>query len=204
MGQAEGAQIVEQLASVASEVAQVCTSTVEAEIAEATGTSGGEGLDDTKAGKVIHADAGTHIPVIKIEDHVLVKMETVLVKEEVEVEAVSLTKPSVIEVEEEVGAIVAAIPSNPCGEALGDMVPIGLNYLGRRKLVRHLGSTAIGDIIPDRIRTAAQRLVVVDREGFEVGRDVPLGVLARQSGMACPTSKLLELTIQTDEWGDSF
>jgi len=78
----------------------------------------------------------------------------------------------------------------------GEIVDVALSFQGRRKLVRHVSSTRVGDVLElhPGLRAARQRLVVVDSQGFEIGREMPLGLLSRQ------TSTLLELTLQVDEW----
>merc|ERR1711920_320614 len=89
---------------------------------------------------------------------------------------------------------------------VNEIVPVALIFQGRRKLVRHLSSTLVGDIIklhPSAVQNSNSRqpLVIVDRQGFEIGREMPLGLLARQLGISVANGGLLELTLQIDEWG---
>lgn len=89
----------------------------------------------------------------------------------------------------------------------GELIAVALTFQGRRKLVRHLSHTLVGEMIklhpiasqPSRPMT---QLVVVDRDGFEVGADVPLGTLARQAGSS-GNGSVLELHLQVDGWGGS-
>lgn len=86
-----------------------------------------------------------------------------------------------------------------------ELISVALTFQGKRKLVRHLCHTLVGDLLrlhpvasqPSRL---ASPLVLVDRDGFEVGSNVPLGTLARRAG-ASGMCQLLELTLQTDDWG---
>lgn len=75
------------------------------------------------------------------------------------------------------------------------VIPVSLSFLGRQKRIIHLASTPVGHIIPSTLRERCQRLVVVDRDGFEVADDVPLGLL-RPSCLEGP----VELSIQVDDW----
>merc|ERR1712194_931987 len=99
-----------------------------------------------------------------------------------------------------VGAIQTYVPTLPPPQhppsvpkiKEGDMIAVSLNYLGKRKNVRHLSGTLVGNIIPAALKSGRRSLVVVDSQGFEVASDVPLLTLARQ----VPRDGLLELTLQ--------
>merc|ERR1719210_1335355 len=89
---------------------------------------------------------------------------------------------------------------------VNEIVAVALVFQGRRKLVRHLSSTLVGDIIklhPSALQNSNSRqpLVIVDRQGFEIGREMPLGLVARQLGISVANGGLRELTLQSDEWG---
>uniref|UniRef100_A0A7S4VLF5 Uncharacterized protein n=2 Tax=Alexandrium monilatum TaxID=311494 RepID=A0A7S4VLF5_9DINO len=88
------------------------------------------------------------------------------------------------------------------GRRARDVVAISLSFLGRRKHVIHMASTVVGDIIPTTLGVARERLVVIDRHGYEVATDVPLGLLARQSNLSGSEGGPVELTLQIDEWAE--
>jgi hypothetical protein len=113
----------------------------------------------------------------------------------------------------EVGAIVAA--SDPhsswsfgatgssnnglvAASSTGDfIVSVSLTFQGRRKLLRHSGNTRVGQILelhPSLLQRAGQPLVIVDAQGFEVGKEITLGTLCSKPGA------ILELEVQADEW----
>lgn len=128
----------------------------------------------------------------------------------------------------EVGAVMAAIPSHtlrihsvsgtvdpgtlvrsdavssagptPAVHVADDMVAIALHFSGRCKHAVHLASTVIGDIIPGTLGISKHRLAIIDCHGFEVARDVPLGLLARQVGTRGVNGNLLDLTLSVDDW----
>jgi len=81
-----------------------------------------------------------------------------------------------------------------------EVIDVALHFMGKRKLVRHLSHTRVGEIadLHPKLHEAAARktLVVIDDEGFRIGRDLSLGVLARQMGGDGP----LELKLEFDEW----
>lgn len=80
-----------------------------------------------------------------------------------------------------------------------EIVAVGLTLQGRRKVVKHLQKTLVGDIIKLHLSNnqVGKQFVVVDSQGCEIGKEMPLGLLARQ---ACGP---IELTLQVDEWADA-
>merc|ERR1712048_453048 len=89
-------------------------------------------------------------------------------------------------------------------EAGTSWVSVSLSFKGRKKLVKHLGCTMVGDIIKLHLpQGGAQQpaVVVVDRQGFEIGKEMPLNVLVQMQGIDVAAGALLELSIQTDEFG---
>jgi len=88
------------------------------------------------------------------------------------------------------------------------VVDVALNFQGRRKLVRHLSSTRVGEIVdlhPALMEVFSRPHVLVDRDGFEMGRELPLFKLLNGSTASGATRDqgnppLLELEFQPDEW----
>lgn len=81
---------------------------------------------------------------------------------------------------------------------------LALSYQGRRKLVRHLSTTRVGEIIelqPSLAQATGKPLVAIDAEGFEIGREMPLSFLVREPGQNNAGNGLLELTVRADDWG---
>jgi len=77
---------------------------------------------------------------------------------------------------------------------------VTLHYGGRCKHLKQLAGAVVADIIPLSLRGLEGRMVVVDRHGFEVAKNVPLGDLAQQVGMASTGICSLDLTLQFDSW----
>lgn len=99
--------------------------------------------------------------------------------------------------------------SKPTPDA--QIVDVALIFRGRRNLVRHLSNTRVGEIVdqhPSLARMAKRPLVLVDRDGFEMGRELQLSRLltgssaigANGSSQKCPP--LLELELRPDEWAE--
>jgi len=82
----------------------------------------------------------------------------------------------------------------------GDLISVTLHYGGRCKHLKQLAGAVVADIIPLSLRGLEGRMVVVDRHGFEVAKNVPLGDLAQQVGMASTGICSLDLTLQFDSW----
>jgi len=83
-----------------------------------------------------------------------------------------------------------------------ELIKVALTFKGKKKLVRLLGHTLAGDVLKlcGGPRMPVESLILMDRDGFEVGANVPLGTLTREPG-ATGEDSLLELTVQVDEWG---
>lgn len=81
------------------------------------------------------------------------------------------------------------------------IICVALNFGGRKKMVRHLESTYVGQLAE--LHLGHQNVdkrkptVVTDSEGFEVGKELTLGVIARTVG---ERDGILELTMKVDEW----
>lgn len=82
----------------------------------------------------------------------------------------------------------------------GNIIDVALNFNGRKKRVRHLDCTRVGQLAELHLSNQASQkaIVVVDSQGFEIGKELTLGVLMRQLGLA--HGGLLELTLQIDDW----
>lgn len=78
------------------------------------------------------------------------------------------------------------------------IVCVALHFGGRKKMVRHLESTYVGQLPELHLGNQKREPVVVtDREGFEVGKELTLGIIARTVGEC---DGILELTMKIDEW----
>jgi len=102
------------------------------------------------------------------------------------------------------GAIIATSTQDFWPSASSNkLIKVALNFQGKRKLVRHLGHTLVGDVL--KLTQVAARtsrpLVLVDRDGFEVGANVPLRTLAQQGSIG-GEDDILELVVQVDDWGE--
>jgi len=89
------------------------------------------------------------------------------------------------------------------------ILDVALIFRGKRKLVRHSSNTRVGEILdqhPSLARIAKKPLVLVDRDGFEIGRELELwwllgGSSASDANISSQTSTpLLELEVRPDEW----
>jgi len=99
----------------------------------------------------------------------------------------------------------AAAPAAPAGGE--QIIDVELCFQNRRKRVRHMGSTRIGEIVDLHRAThlARKPLIVVDTAGFEIGRDIPLVVLATRkqipgSSLSSSPQGILELVLRADDW----
>lgn len=75
------------------------------------------------------------------------------------------------------------------------IVSVALKFQGRRKLLRHSGTTRVGQLLelhPQLLRSGKPQ-VIVDSHGFEVGNEISLATL-------CKPGSLLELEAKADEW----
>jgi len=75
------------------------------------------------------------------------------------------------------------------------IVSVALKFQGRRKLLRHSGTTRVGQLLelhPQLLRSGKPQ-VIVDSQGFEVGNEISLATL-------CKPGSLLELEAKADEW----
>lgn len=75
------------------------------------------------------------------------------------------------------------------------IVSVALTFQGRRKLIRHSGTTRVGQLLelhPQLMRNEKPQ-VIVDSQGFEVGSEICLATL-------CKPGVLLELEAKADEW----
>lgn len=91
-----------------------------------------------------------------------------------------------------------------------ELIHVGITFRGRRKVVRHLSSTRVGELVelhPTLLMMERRRLAVVDAAGVEVGGELPLGFLLRQGAHAAGARALsggvvLELEVRPDDWAD--
>lgn len=80
-----------------------------------------------------------------------------------------------------------------------ELISVALIFQGKRKLVRHLANTLVGDLL--KMHAMKNRsFVLVDQDSFEVGKNVPLGTLSRQQAANGDGGRILELTLQEDAW----
>lgn len=113
------------------------------------------------------------------------------------------------------GAIVvskrASIIWNAAGEnvpppvvaAGGDLVDICLIHKGIKKHVTHLSTTKVGEVIalqPSLAQLLKKHVVALDARGFEVGSDIPVGFLMHKADVGDNGVRVLELTLQADQW----
>lgn len=98
---------------------------------------------------------------------------------------------------------VSLIDAGPClvvancsSDLQPELIKVALTFRGRRKLVRLLSTTLAGDVLKlcGGPHVPVGSLVLVDRDGFEVGANVPIDTLSRDC------DDLLELAVQVDEW----
>jgi len=80
-----------------------------------------------------------------------------------------------------------------------ELISVALIFEGKRKLLRHLASTLVGDLMQMHAMKNMS-FVLVDQDCFEVGKNVPLGTLARQQAAMGDGGRILELTLQKDAW----
>lgn len=94
------------------------------------------------------------------------------------------------------GVTAAAGPLPPL-QPVEEVVNVAMTFKGRRKLVRHGSATRVGQILelhPSLLRTGKE-YTLVDSQGFEIGKELPLGTLSRGGA-------LVELEVQEEMWGD--
>lgn len=79
------------------------------------------------------------------------------------------------------------------------IIAVALHFGGRKKMVRHLEGTFVGQLAELHLghQNKKKPVVVTDSEGFEVGKELTLGVIARMVGTR---DGILELTMKVDEW----
>lgn len=79
-----------------------------------------------------------------------------------------------------------------------DIIGVCLTLEGKTKKVRHAAATKVGDLLEQYQR--GRNLVVKDSAGFEIGRELTLGLLAENSPRGPDGGVVLDLHLETDDW----
>jgi len=91
----------------------------------------------------------------------------------------------------------------PSGGAAPAMIDVTLSFGDRKKKVRHMGSTRIGEFVSLQRPTQVpqqQEVFIVDSTGTEIGEDIPLSVLAASRPVADGPLELGMRLRRTDDW----
>lgn len=94
-------------------------------------------------------------------------------------------------------------PPPPVMAAGGNLVDLCLVHRGSKKLVTHLSTTTVREVIELQrgLTMALQKpIVALDNRGYEVGHDIPLGFLMNLAKIGEEGVRSLELTLQADKW----
>lgn len=99
------------------------------------------------------------------------------------------------------GAIVAASTQDFLpGAPVPQLIKVALTYKGKRRLVKQQSHLLVRDVLKNTTKHVDMKrpMILVDRDGFEVGFGVSLAELA----LGCEND-ILELTLQIDDdWDD--